>query len=476
MASNEKLKGMAAAGLLCGALAPLAGQAGDLNAAVEQMYQDLGAIGNYTAPGAFRGQVYNTYTGGSIIMRTQNRTYQLMAVEFPSMKAGCGGIDAFGGSFSHISAAEFKNMLRNITAALPGVAFQLALESVSPLLGGVTKWTKNIESMMTNANIGTCNAAKSLVGSAMEATGVSTDKACEDLAVMLGLESDYAAAKVRCQANKPSVLSTARNSSDPKIRNKAPFVGNITWKALKLAGTQLDDQERELIMSIVGTIIFHEGTRDPDPVAPTLTSIARLLYGTSAAPGGKVRQDMLKCNNYTECDVVTVDTAYLHTPFVTKVEGLMRSIAEKMQYRIPIPNNSPEIGFVNQTSEPVYRMLSLGTAMPAMDVSDSLIVRFRELIAADYAKVLLEKNLRLGMYVLDKDYTLSARQVERVKELRQRANQMLTQLSDEKNLLYQRSGHIETIATNLELLQRELRSNMPQYMLDLLGRRAAYMR
>ncbi|MBB3122164.1 conjugative transfer pilus assembly protein TraH [Massilia violacea] len=467
---------MAAAGVLCGALAPAVTQAGDLNAAVEQMYQDLGAIGNYTAPGAFRGQVYNTYTGGSIIMRTQNRTYQLMAVEFPSMKAGCGGIDAFGGSFSHISAAEFKNMLRNITAALPGVAFQLALESVSPLLGGVTKWTKNIESMMTNANIGTCNAAKSLVGSAMEATGVSTDKACEDLAVMLGLESDYAAAKVRCQSNKPGVLSTARNSADPKIRNKAPFVGNITWKALKLAGTQLDDQERELIMSIVGTVIFYEGTRDPNPVAPTLTSIGRLLYGTSAAPGGKVKQDMLRCNNYTDCDVVTVDTNYLHTPFVTKVEGLMRSITEKMQWRVPIPNNSPEIGFVNQTSEPVYRMLSLGTAMPSMDVSDQLIARFRELIAADYAQVLLEKNLRLGMYVLDKDYALDVKQSVRTKELRQRAQEMLTQLAQEKSLLYQRSGHIESVTSTLEALQRELRSSMPQYMLDLLGRRAAYLR
>ena len=148
--------------------------AGDLNAEVNKMFNDLGAIGNYSAPGAFRGQVYNTYSGGSLMLRAPNKTYQLMAINYPTAKAGCGGIDLFGGSFSYISAAEFKNMLKNVTSALPGVAFQLALESVSPMLGGITKWTKNLESMMTNAQINSCNTAKSLVSTAAEATGFSS--------------------------------------------------------------------------------------------------------------------------------------------------------------------------------------------------------------------------------------------------------------------------------------------------------------
>ena len=116
----------------------------DLNSEVNDMFANLGAIGNYTAPGAFRGQTYNTYTGGNLMTRSPNKVYQLAAIQFPSAKAGCGGIDVFGGSFSHISAQEFKAMLRNITAALPGIAFQIALEAVSPLLGGLTKWDKGL--------------------------------------------------------------------------------------------------------------------------------------------------------------------------------------------------------------------------------------------------------------------------------------------------------------------------------------------
>ncbi|MES2260621.1 MAG: conjugal transfer protein TraH [Pseudomonadota bacterium] len=451
-------------------------RAGDLNAAVNSMFNDLGTIGNYTAPGAFKGQVFNTYSGGSFMLRSQNKTYQLMAIDFPTLKAGCGGIDAFGGSFSHISATEFKNMLKNITAALPGVAFQLALESVSPLLGGVTKWTKNLESMLTNANISTCSTAKSLVNSAMEATGVSTDKVCEDLAVTLGLESDYAAARVRCQAGKPAVLAAARGSSDPLVRNKAPFVGNLTWKALKLAGTNLDDQERELIMSLIGTVIFYEGAVAPDTFAPTITSISRLLYGSTDAGGGKVKQEVLRCNDYAECNSVTVDPHYLHTPFTTKVEFLMRSIANKILTRTPLLNNSAEVGFVNQTTEPVYRMLSVATSIPTADLSEEMIGRFRDLIAADYAYVFLERNIRQGINALEKDFLLTAPQAIRAKELRDRAHELLAQLSREKSLLHQRVGSINSIATAVEQAERQMRSSMPQHVLDMLGRRAAWMK
>ncbi|MBW3512096.1 conjugal transfer protein TraH [Janthinobacterium sp. NKUCC06_STL] len=450
--------------------------AGDLNSEVNKMFNDLGAIGNYTAPGAFRGQVYNTFSGGGMMLRAPNKTYQLMAIDYPTAKAGCGGIDIFGGSFSFISAAEFKNMLKNITAALPGVAFQLALESVSPLLGGITKWTKNLESMMTNAQINSCNTAKSLVSTAAEATGFSSSKACEDIAVSLGLESDYAAAAVRCKSDKGSILDTARKSPDPLVKNKAPFVGNLTWESLKLAGNYLDDKEREMVMSMVGTVIYYSEGRDPNPIAPTFTSISQLLYGQSDAGGGNVNQTVLRCNNYTTCDQVTIDSAYVHTPFTVKVEKLMRSIAEKIQSRTPIPNMSPEVGFVNQTTEPVYRMLSIGASFPSAATNEQLIGTYRDVIAADYAYIFLEKNLRLGMNALDKDFTLDMKQQARAQEIRLRAKDMLAQLSREKALVYHKVGSITVVSNHLEQLERQLRANMPQQVLDLLGRQAAYLR
>ena len=477
--SKPRLAHRALATALAAALtaAPVTLRAGDLNTEVNNMFNSLGSIGNYTAPGAFRGQTFNTYTGGSLFMRAPNKVYQLAAIQFPSAKAGCGGIDVFGGSFSHISAAEFKNMLRNITAALPGIAFQLALESVSPLLGGLTKWAKGLETWINNARINSCETAKAIVSTAAEAAGYSSQEACSDLAIEMGLESDRDAARRRCATDRTSILASARTSGDANVRNKAPFVGNLTWKALQRTGTYLDDQERELIMSIVGTVIFYpeDAARDPEPVAPTITSISHLLYGQAAGAGTNVTQHLLRCNDYTNCDVVTLNTAYTHTPFTARVETMMRSIADKIATRAAIPNNSAEVGFVNQTTEPVYKMLSIGATIPGSGLSDSLIGQYRDVIAADYAYVFLERNLRVGMAALDKDYTLQQSQRELANQVRQRAQAMLLQLAQEKNLLYQKVGSFRAVSSHLEQLERQLRSSMPQHVMDMLGQQAAYL-
>ncbi|WP_298435661.1 conjugal transfer protein TraH [Ottowia sp.] len=452
-------------------------RAGDLNTEVNNMFNNLGAIGNYTAPGAFRGQAYNTYTGGNLMMRSPNKVYQLAAIQFPSVKAGCGGIDVFGGSFSHISAQEFKNMLRNITAALPGVAYQLALEAVSPLLGGLSKWFKGFETMLTNARINSCETAKAIVSTAAESIGYSSQETCADLAVEMGMESDRDAARKRCATDRPSILASARSSGDANVRNKAPFIGNLTWQALRKTGTYLDDNERELIMSIVGTVIYYpeESGRDPETIAPTLTSISQLLYGQAAGSGSNVVQHLLRCNDYSACDVVTVNTGYNHTPFTARVETLMRSIAEKIATRTAIPNNSAEVGFVNQTTEPVYKMLSIGTSIPGSGLADSLIGQYRDLIAADYAYVFLERNLRMGLAALDKDFTLQQTQREQARDIRQRALTMLSQIAQEKNTLYQKVGSFRAVSGHLEELERQLRTSMPQHVMDMLGQQAAYL-
>ena len=130
---------------------------------------------------------------------------------------------------------------------------------------------------------------------------------------------------------------------------------------------------------------------------------------------------------------------------------------------------------MNQTTEPVYKMLSIGTSIPGSGLSDSLIAQYRDVIAADYAYVFLERNLRLGMAALDKNYTLQQTQREQANQVRQRAQAMLLQISQEKNLLYQKVGSFRAVSNHLEQLERQLRSSMPQHVMDMLGQQAAYL-
>jgi conjugative transfer pilus assembly protein TraH len=443
--------------------------AGDLNAEVTNMFNNLGAVGNYTAPGAFKGQTFNTYTGGNLYLRSPNKTYQLAAIQFPNAKGGCGGIDLFGGSFSHISATEFRNMLRNITAALPGIAFQLALEAVSPLLGGLTKWAKGLETWINNARINSCETATALVSSAAEATGYDSQRACAKLAMTMGLESDIDAAMRRCASDSPSILASARSNPDPNIANQTPFVGNLTWKALKTVDT-LDDAAREVAMSIVGTTIYYpqESNRDPDSIGPSITTVAQLLYGQSDAGGGNINVQLLKCNNYTECDVVTRGDT-VHEPLVKKVDDLMRIISDSIRTRTTIPNNSTAVGFVNSTSLPVWRMLSVGNTIPGSGLADAMIGNYKEVIAADYAFTFLSQFANLGLAALQKRFRLDQEQKLTARELREDTQKFLARLQQEQSNMYKKVASVSTVASDLERLERNLRTNMSAHVLDMLG-------
>ena len=88
--------------LIAGALAlamtatPMAVLPADLNTEMQSMFDDLGAVGNVTSPGAFRGQAMNLYTGGSLMMRAPGRNYPLVSAQLPSMRGGCGGRPMLG--------------------------------------------------------------------------------------------------------------------------------------------------------------------------------------------------------------------------------------------------------------------------------------------------------------------------------------------------------------------------------------------
>ena len=61
----------------------------------------------------------------------------------------------------------------------------------------------------------TRETAKAIVSTAAEAVGYSSQETCADLAVEMGLETDRDAARRRCATDRPSILASARSSTDP---------------------------------------------------------------------------------------------------------------------------------------------------------------------------------------------------------------------------------------------------------------------
>ncbi|MGZ9927940.1 conjugal transfer protein TraH, partial [Escherichia coli] len=77
--------------------------AADVNGDMNYFFNKLGFASNTSQPQVWQGQAAGYASGGSLYARTQVKTIQLVSMTLPDINAGCGGIDAYLGSFSYIN-------------------------------------------------------------------------------------------------------------------------------------------------------------------------------------------------------------------------------------------------------------------------------------------------------------------------------------------------------------------------------------
>ena len=114
-------------------------------------------------------------------------------------------------------------------------------------------------------------------------------------------------------------------------------------------------------------------------------------------------------------------------------------------------------------------MLSIGNAIKGSGLAETLIIKYRDVVAVDYAYNFLERSLKIGLDALAKDFKLDTRQTDTAKELRDRVRGYLTALALEKQAHYSKVQAFNSVASHLEQLERQLRSSMPQHVIDMLG-------
>jgi len=468
--ANRKMRVVAALLAAIMASSP-AVHAGDLNSEMNAMFNSMGATGTYTQPGAFRGQAMNTYTGGSIDMRIPNKRYQLFAFEKPSLHVGCNGVSINGGSMSLISGDEFVQLLKQFGSAMKGMAFQLALQAVSPILGGRVEWLKELESKLSISSKSSCELAGMAWSKIGDMANYSVGKACVDAAKILdGLGPAEAEKKCASAGGTSETLNRAKTSGDAELAKLPPFSGNLTWQALKRGDSaQLSDDDRELVMSMVGTFIYNDEGGVEESHQATLTSASQILKGEDAEDAsGEVAITLLRCDETVACLHPTSKQIRLKS-LTRRVRERMESIVQHIRNKQAFGTNSEEIAFVNMVNEPVYRMLSIATMTSKDDPAMGLIGRYGDVIAADYAYGLLSRTLRLGLSALMVQSKLNEAQARDATNLASATQGMLQTLSQEKTTMYSKVTGIASLTGELERLQRELRANSSSKILSMFG-------
>ncbi|WP_202614649.1 conjugal transfer protein TraH, partial [Escherichia coli] len=136
--------------------------------------------------------------GGSLYARTQVKNIQLISMTLPDINAGCGGIDAYLGSFSFINGDQLQRFVKQIMSNAAGYFFDLALQTTVPEIKTAKDFLQKMASDINSMNLSSCQAAQGIIGGLFPRTQVSQQKVCQDIAGESNIFADWAASRQGC--------------------------------------------------------------------------------------------------------------------------------------------------------------------------------------------------------------------------------------------------------------------------------------
>ncbi|WP_261643057.1 conjugal transfer pilus assembly protein TraH [Erwinia mallotivora] len=416
----------------------LADVQGDLNG----FFGSLGYDGNVSKAQAWQGQAAGYMTGGSVYLRNPVKQVQLISMQVPSLNAGCGGIDAYLGAFSYINGAELQRFVKQIMSNATGYAFDLALQTMVPELKQAKDFLQKLASDVNSSNMSSCQAAQGIIGGLWPVSQVSNQKICQDIAGESNLFSDWAASRQGCTVGGQGDSVTGRAGDDMKdqvLKNK-----NLVWDAL--GRNHLFDgnrQLKELVMSIVGSIIFNK-TGDVTILTPMVDNrdvISVLMRGGTAKIYGCDDADL--CLGPTVTDV----TVSSDNGLVTLVRTIMLSINQKLGDDTGMTDR--EKGFINTTSVPVLKYL---TNSRSMGMSPTYLIQVADFIAQDLMIQYLQELVKqAGQSLAGKNFPEQA-----AGELRNNVAQAQSLLAQMKLQSAADQNALDGIDRNMQYLQQQV--------------------
>lgn len=362
---------------------------------LESSFNKITGVHNISS--AYHSQSAGHYSGGSVFARNQIRNQQIMHINLPKVGAGCGGIDLYFGGVSYIRRDEAIELAKKVMQNAGAYAFNLALESVSPMISNTMKDLRNVATTINNANINSCELATGLVGSVFPKTEAAQKQVCQDIGTSSGYVNDYVSARMDCTnaTKRKDIFSKAKeNGYDNFLTGDL----NFAWKVIKTNPLFSSDNElSEVMMSLSGTIVYNydkDGKKNAissKNVFPSLAANNDFLK--SLLQGGEI--EVYGCDAYLpeQCLNPTLKKIRINhnASLIYKVEDLMDRIVNKIREGDE-PLTEDEKGFIQSTSLPVFKMLNVQSAF-MKDLSSLNIKSYSELIASDILYQYLDESL-----------------------------------------------------------------------------------
>ena len=368
-----------------------------VSGALRDYFDSLGGMTTGTGAQRTASQSAGLYTLGSVHLRTPVKRVTPASIQFPSARAGCGGIDLFAGSFSILDDDELVALGKAIASNATAMAFDIALETELPLIAQTMARFRNMAMSLNQFNINSCEAAAGLVGSVWSKTAASERVICEQLGASSGFFTDAAAAKHGCGSR--GQRATTLKNAPAEYADVLPTNTNLTWQALGKSRLDLDDaQDRELaemVMTLVGTVIRTGASDDDSSSAMSVwqgMSDNGSLMG-AFLDGGEVL--MYRCNADPDNRCLeprgVVETITGTGAFNSRIRTLLVSMSDKVS-RNTGALSEQELWLLNMTRLPLYKMINVNAAYSrGGDFVD--VPGYAEVIALDVLTAFLQELL-----------------------------------------------------------------------------------
>lgn len=378
--------------LLLSVHSAMAGVNSDLNS----YFDDLGFQTNVTNPSAYNGQTAGYYSGGSVFTRDAVRDVQIAQIDLPSYRAGCGGIDMFTGGFSFVNSDQLVAVSKNIMNNAVGYAFNLTMETATPEIANTMKYVQDVANKVNQASMNSCETAAGLVGSVWPKTQQAQKDVCASIGTGQGIFDDMAAARQGCGAGGQA--SSTMASANGAFKNLVLDNGNLAWKAIQQNSfLQSDTELAQLFLSLSGSVILRKNGTDDDAtntftLLPSLADNDSLLKGL--LHGGQV--SLYKCDTTDSDGCLNPTVTSLTISDSSSLQGQVNALLNDMVSKIYTDEKltSAEIGLLQSTRIPVYKMLNVQSAF-YQDKSILDVSEYSDVIATDILIQYLTESLNV---------------------------------------------------------------------------------
>ncbi len=443
------------------------------------MFNDMGAQSSYSSPGAYKSQASNLYTGGGFSAKFGNKNLNPINIQLPSASGGCGGIDFFAGAFSFVNKEQFLEFTRNLGNNAAGVAFDIALDALDPLVGGKIAQIRDLVTKVNQFGMNSCQIARSAVGGLAGSLGVSIGKECESTSLETGRNSDGTEAAWYCQSagRLQNQRESVRNQySSEKANNKTSIAmtgGNLTMMASEKYN--LNTEEKRWLMSLVGTMVApppkdKNGNAIPaksEFKPPLINGSGDILqYFSSANQTGTVKVKLYRCSKepggamsvdaYNAVYCVPEDVEY--KSFISLVRERIKILKDGIDSgtRLSGADNESVLKMVNSSTLPLLKMALLDSTSGL-----NLTERASQVIALDLAQQYLSNMVKVAKEMMGTYASQDDAEREKVKSGYEDLNNTLSTIREEYAVSLQKASNELTFSEYLKNVDNMFKSSSP---------------